>query len=397
MKQFIRNNFLCDFVRVRLAVGVVAFLLAITTNSFATNTPVAGGSGGTSYSLSCGSDKALVGIKGYAGSYIDGAFGVCAQINYDGSWQGSVSDTLGPGGFAGRSTGNSFDLTCPRGYAVTGIKGKAGSYIDQLKVRCGRLGQNGRFSSLGDFLSGTAGGTGGSSFGPNDCTSNQPARLIRGKAGTWVDSMGLGCEYVNTLKISSMSINSSMQEPEFQQRVRSAATVRLSLIPTEDATVNLTSSNTNVATVVSTVVSRIGDGVGTTHIEALRTGCATITASYKGSSVSEPLLVHRTSCCLQLETPTSAIAGRAVDISVRRPRLPYEADEDRTITLTNLDNIAMQMPDRVTIPRGYDAVRFQVTVASPDCVRIRANEGSHSVINAFQVVQSLKQPALIKP
>lgn len=69
---------------------------------------------------------------------------------------------------------------CPSGYAVTGIKGKAGLYIDQLRVRCGRLGPNGRFSSLGDFLSSTAGGTGGSSFGPYDCPNNKPAKLIRG-------------------------------------------------------------------------------------------------------------------------------------------------------------------------------------------------------------------------
>jgi hypothetical protein len=114
------------------------FQLAITSNAFASNTPVAGGTEGSSYTLSCGSNRALVGIRGYAGRYIDGAFGVCAQINYDGSWQGSVSDTLGPGGYAGSSGGSSFNLTCPSGYAVTGIKGKAGFYIDQLRVRCGR-------------------------------------------------------------------------------------------------------------------------------------------------------------------------------------------------------------------------------------------------------------------
>ena len=387
MKQFVQKYFLTGFLCIRLAVAVAVGLLALTTNAFAADTPVAGGSGGASYSLSCGSDKALVGIRGNAESYINGAYGICAQINYDGSWQGSVSDTLGPGGYAGTSGGSSFNLTCPSGYAVTGIKGKAGFYINQLRVRCGRLGQNGRFSSLGNFLSGVAGGTGGSSFEPYDCTNNKPARLIRGKAGTWVDSMGLGCEYVNTLKIRSMSIGQGV----IGEGNRYSATVQMSQVPNEDATVNLTSSNTDVATVRSTVVSKLRksnlqDGVGTAHMDALRTGCATITASYKGSSVSEHLLVHRTSCCLRLGTPTIAIAGRAVDITVRRDRLPYEADEDRIITLINLDNVAMQMPDRVIIPRGYNAVKFQVTVASPGCVRIKAVNGSYDVINAFRVI-----------
>jgi hypothetical protein len=180
----------------------------------------------------------------------------------------------------------------------------------------------------------------------------------------------------------------------------------MSLNPDVDVLVNLTSSNTNVATVMSTVVRHQGlnstfpPGEGKADIESLRTGCAAITASYKGSSVSEHLLVHRTSCCLQLGTPTTAIAGRAVDITVRRDRLYGEADVDRTITLENLDNVAMQMPDSIKIPRGYNAARFQVTVAYPGCARIRAIDTSRSntvVINAFRVVLSLQQPALIKP
>lgn len=392
MKKIFHRRFPRFFSCMCLAAVVVICFLSFTAIAVATETPIAGGSGGTSYSLSCGSDKALVGIKGKAGSFIDRVIAVCARINDDGSWLGSVSEAIGPRGttdFAGGLGGNSFNLTCPSGYAVSGIKGKAGAYIDQLKVRCSRLGQNGRFSILGDFLNGTAGGTGGSSFGPYDCINNKPARLIRGKASTWVDSMGLGCEYVNTVKIISMSIGDVLKEGDSYS---AAVKMSPSLGPTEvaDITVNLTSNNrpADVVTVLSGVEKRLKeDGLEILRsIKASRAGCSTITASYKGSSVSKSVLVRKTAWHLQLETPTVAFVGKAFEIRVDTSE-PYDRGRDRVITLENIDNAAMQIPDSVKIPAGYSGAIAHVTVTSPGCVRIRAKDVDDSVINAVWVVQ----------
>lgn len=378
MRQIILKHVLAVFLRTRLAAAVAVGLLTLTASVFATNTGTAGGSGGTSYSLSCGSDKALVGIKGKAGSLVDSVEGFCAQINDDGSWQGTVQ-----AGFAGGSGGTNFSLYCAPGQAVTGIRGRAGSYVDQLQIRCGPLGQNGRVLSLGYFLSDEAGGTGGSAFGPFDCPDSMPARLIRGRAAKWVDAIGLGCDYVDTLRLSSLGISSQSRVGKL-----TPATVMMSTVPLAPATVTVTSNNTDTATAV---VSQ--SNLGTTNITPLAPRCTKITASYKGSSVSADLLVHSAeSSRLSLITPPAMTLGQTSPINVRIPS-PAPAG-GTTIKLTSIDPTVLTVPASVTIPQGAVLSGFQVTAGGNpllSCARIKATGNGGEVTNAIRVSGSLKK------
>ncbi|TAK55032.1 MAG: hypothetical protein EPO25_05115 [Gammaproteobacteria bacterium] len=398
----------------RFAGMVVVSLLAVPAPTLAVDyTSTAGGGGGTSYSVGCGANQALVGVKGYAGSYIDGLQGICAQISYDGSWLGTAVETS----FAGKSTGRSFSLVCPAGHAVSGVKGRAGSYIDQLKVRCGRLGPNGRLSSYGDYLGGTAGSTGGSAFGPFDCSSSQPAQLIRGKAGNWIDSLGLGCATVNTVRPSSLTISPvPVQYSGFSPGThRATATVQMSLLPKAEVPVTLTTSNPEVAlflggsTTASPMIRTYGDGSRSVSVVSQQPGCSTITASYQGASLSREMLVFEDdNWQLEFQTPNSATAGQAFDVSVRRLD-PEARSASWTIELKNYENIAMAVPGLSTgalaipaggtgsirVPEGSDGARFQLTVAAPGCVRIRATVGFWKVTKPVRVHPSLRPIGIV--
>ncbi|MBM5812466.1 MAG: hypothetical protein FJ191_10960 [Gammaproteobacteria bacterium] len=384
--------------------GVVAVsLLAVPATTLALDyTSTAGGGGGTSFTASCGSDQALVGIKGYAGSFIDGLQGVCVQVSHDGSWVGSTVTTS----FAGKSSGTSFSLICPTGHAVSGIKGRAGSYIDQLRVRCGRLGPNGMLASYGDYLSGTAGGGGGNAFGPFDCSSSQPARLLRGKAGSWIDSLGLGCAAVNTLRLSDLTISPvPVRWSSTPGASRATAKVQMSLLPKADVAVNLTSSDPTVAAftggraTASPTIRTYGDGSVSLTLDPLKFGCSSITAAYQGASLTRDLLVYQDDDWeLDFEAPATAIVGQPFDVSVRRLD-PGGTTAGWTISLQNYDNIAMSVPGlatgtlnipagqagNVTVPAGSDGARFQLIVAAAGCVRIKVIVGEYRVIRPVRV------------
>lgn len=165
-------------------------------------TTVVGGGGGTAYTLDCPSNQVLVGIKGRAGSWIDRIHGVCVKVNYDGSWSGGTTTTSYKGG----SGGTAFSRTCASGYAVSGISGRAGSLVDQIRIYCRKLvnatndglKNAGRLTGSRTGLS-SVGGGGGQAFGRYDCLDNMPGRGLRGRSGSSLDRIQLYCRVGSTL------------------------------------------------------------------------------------------------------------------------------------------------------------------------------------------------------
>lgn len=383
MKQIFQQYVSVMFSRISFAVAVAAGFLATTSIAFAAveYTPVVGGGGGTSYTLSCGNDKALVGIRGQSGGFVDSVKGVCKQINYDGSWNGDVRITDSAGG----SGGTFFSLMCPSGYAVSGIVGNAASYIDRLGIYCGRLGESGRLATPGNSPQFT-GGTGGKSFGAFYCPNSKPARLIKGSAGTWVDSISLGCEYVNTLKLSYIEIANN---PARVGTTNNYAAISMSLIPADNTSVGFvgfTSSNANVAT-VDPVPQWSSSREGRAYLRQLSAGCTKITALYKGASVSGYLLVHSAaSPSLTLTTPNHMSASANITVTI-----PSPAPAGGTaIKLTNIDQANVIMPASVVIPQGAVSLGFQITKSktlsvSSGCLRIKASGNGGEVTHAVQI------------
>ena len=165
-------------------------------------TSAAGGGGGKSFTLDCPSNRVLVGIRGRAHSWIDRIQGVCAKVNYDGSWSGSTTNT----GYKGGNGGQSFSRLCPQGRAVSGIAGRAGMFVDQIRIYCRSLvnaneeglRKAGRLTG-GRLGVSSAGGRGGKAFGRYDCLDNMPGRGLSGKSGNYLDRIQLRCRAGSTL------------------------------------------------------------------------------------------------------------------------------------------------------------------------------------------------------
>lgn len=176
-------------------------------------TTPAGGSGGTYYTLDCPSNRVLVGIRGRAGSLIDGIRGVCAKVSYNGSWSGGTTNTT----YRGGSGGTSFSRVCASGYAVSGISGRKGSLVDQVRIYCRKLvnassaglKHAGRLTGSRTGLS-SVGGGGGTAFGRYDCLDNMPGRGLRVRAGTYLNRIQLYCRVGSTLP-STPSLSSPAQ------------------------------------------------------------------------------------------------------------------------------------------------------------------------------------------
>ncbi len=128
--------------------------------------PPYGGSGGTAFSYQCPAGKAATGIRGRAGNYLDQIQFVC-----DGS-EGSAF---------GGSGGNSFSYDCPSGSFIVGIRGKAGNYVDQFGVIC-----------EGSVSSPAYGGSGGNEF--RYACPDGVVRGIFGRSGLYIDQISVQCD-----------------------------------------------------------------------------------------------------------------------------------------------------------------------------------------------------------
>ena len=96
-----------------------------------TNSPSAGGGGGRSFNIDCGSNRALTGVRAEQrnGAQLDriGArcrdyvTGVVSNVGY-------VGANLGSGGIV--------NVDCPLNGVVTGFQGRSGLLIDRIQMIC---------------------------------------------------------------------------------------------------------------------------------------------------------------------------------------------------------------------------------------------------------------------
>jgi hypothetical protein len=96
------------------------------------------------------------------------------------------------GGFIGGSGGQPFELICGTNKAVVGMKGRAGFYLDALSLACAAVNADGTIKSGTTTWTATRGGSGGSVFGPLFCTG-RPATDLVGRGGSWVDALEIRC------------------------------------------------------------------------------------------------------------------------------------------------------------------------------------------------------------
>ena len=149
-----------------------------------------GGEGGSAFDLSCASDEVLAGIYGNTDTYVNSVGARCVSVAPNGSWIGQPRNA----GTTGTRNGTPFAATCPSGWAVSGFRGRAEDFVNQLAVQCQKLNSADAVGGISQVLS-AVGRSNGTQLGPFSC-EGAAATGITGKSGSLVDSFGLQCPAV---------------------------------------------------------------------------------------------------------------------------------------------------------------------------------------------------------
>jgi hypothetical protein len=145
---------------------------------------------GSDYSIDCGDDLVLIGVRVRKGWWLDRIEGLCTRLTRDRRWVGDLRST----GEAGGYTADEARGTCPRNTAVRALRGRFGSYVNRLILRCRPL------------VSGVAAATirvqgsqrGEQSWDYEFCPGGAFARGFHGRAGNYIDRAGLICHSGDT-------------------------------------------------------------------------------------------------------------------------------------------------------------------------------------------------------
>jgi len=177
-----------------LAWAPLALVPSRGTDLPAQNLPVYGGSGGSSYSRSCGADRVLTGFRYRSGLVIDAIGLLCRPVNSDGTL--GAETTVGT--LAGGGGGTAGSTSCSRGKVVTGASIRFNSYVEQVMYFCRDWIPSTR--TFGASSTEESKVTGGSSNRFTQIISErcelaaQPAHGIRGREASVVDAIGLVCD-----------------------------------------------------------------------------------------------------------------------------------------------------------------------------------------------------------
>jgi hypothetical protein len=166
------------------------------------SSPTYGGSGGQSYNLGCGSQAVLIGVQGKAGDWVDSIMAICRHVNAN----GTLGDTFTKGPTGGNG-GSVRSETCPTGTVVESIFANTKfDFVSAVALGCDawnaaqrRLAQTSKLEGVsfvrpqGVQLSIIVADLGNHRV---KCPDGKPGNALRGKSGTYVDSIRLICDDV---------------------------------------------------------------------------------------------------------------------------------------------------------------------------------------------------------
>ena len=357
-------------------------------------TASAGGTGGNPYTIDCGRTQAMVGVQGdiatsSTAAYVVGSIqAMCVGLNADGSWNGTPAPAPRIAGVY-RATAP-VSILCSQNHAVSAISGRSGLYVDSLRIQCAPLVEPGHLSGVGSVHSGEIGGRAGNAFGPFFCPSDKPGKGFTGKAGDWIDSVALVCDYppVADPVVKSLTLNPNSPVdvkgiPLNSRSVVGGTAVNGSVTlnanaPSSGTLVNLSMSVPNVAAFQSNPIT-VPSGtktapfvVDTNPVSSNKTTSISATPN-TGSLSAAALTVQEPSLqSLSLST-TKTSPGGSVTGTVTLSGKAFSGGV--AVILTSSDTAAATVPATVTIPQNQTAGTFPVTVGS-------ANQNGCSVVSA---------------
>lgn len=178
-------------MRVAMCGGALALAPIQSGNLSPQQLPVYGGSGGTAFSRSCGAGKVLTGLRFRAGLFLDAVGLLCRPVN--------ASGTLGPettvGTLAGGGGGDSGSRSCKSGTVLTRVGIYVGSYVNTIFLSCRTWNATTRkVEGPHQGASALSGRNVGTEHVEQCEASTQPMKSIRGRAAGLVDAIGFTCD-----------------------------------------------------------------------------------------------------------------------------------------------------------------------------------------------------------
>lgn len=185
------------YKRVLRVAGLAAAVLigSVASPALAENLELGpfGGPGGTAQASECRDGKLMVGVRTRPGSFwgstvVDQLKVQCAAVS-NGRWASLVDGSGTIGNFDATTVRTT--RTCPTDRVVSGIRGRAGSVVDRLQIGCRRVGANGITSGDTLWLA-AVGGSGGTAF-EEEC-GNTGVVFAAGRGGWHVDQLSMTCD-----------------------------------------------------------------------------------------------------------------------------------------------------------------------------------------------------------
>ena len=155
----------------------------------AQNLPIYGGSGGSSFTRSCGADMVLTGLRYRYGLVIDAVGLLCRPVNADGSL--GAQTTIGS--LAGGGGGTAKTASCPSGEVAFGARIHYGTYVDGIVLQCRTWNAATRSFVEPGHVSPYMGMDRKTSALVQCENATQPMVAIRGRAAMLVDALGFTC------------------------------------------------------------------------------------------------------------------------------------------------------------------------------------------------------------
>ena len=169
--------------------------------------PIMGGPGGGPFEISCEDDEILIGLSGRTNQQSDfRIFNIgplCSKVRFEkAAWSSHITVRLlgepTEGDHNGSQMGDPFTVRCPANEAVIGavlssVPSTTGEYLgNHLTIRCSK---NVSGSEQGSIESISIPGQ-SINFATErsfECPKGQVASAIKGRAGQWIDALGIGC------------------------------------------------------------------------------------------------------------------------------------------------------------------------------------------------------------
>ena len=140
-------------------------------------------------------------MSGTTATYVQQVSPLCVRVNQNGQWLGTPVAR----GITGSAGATSYSKTCPANSAISGFRGRASQYVDQLDFQCRALAAGGGMTGNATYL-GPVGGAGGTVQGPFACPTGNPVYALYGRSGGWLDNFGVLCRRAI---VTPVSVNSS--------------------------------------------------------------------------------------------------------------------------------------------------------------------------------------------